>query len=405
MAAVGGLAVFAALGLGRFGYSAVLPTMQAQLGLSNTQAGALASWNLAAYVAVATVAGAVAARYGTRLVVSLGVLVTALAMLATGFVDGFVPASVARVFTGAGAGLVNVPAVALMAVWFGARRRGLATGVVISGSSLALVLAGPTVPWILATWGQDAWRLVWFVFAAAALLAAIAVALLLRDRPADVPPPRAGGPGAGFGRVATAPVAWWLGFVALAWGFSYVIYITFFVKRLTGEVGLSGQTAGTLFMVLGWASLICGVLWGHISDVYGRKHALAAVCGIQAVSYVAFALWDSLPGLIVSTLLFGITAWSVPGILGAACGDAFGARLAGASLGFVTLFLGIGQASGPLVAGALADAFGGFVPAFLLAAGVALAGSVGALLMPVARAEAHYARVTTGPRRAAPPEG
>ena len=55
--AVGTLVVFGALGLARFGYTMLLPPMQASLGLDNTQAGALATANLVGYLAL-TVVGA-----------------------------------------------------------------------------------------------------------------------------------------------------------------------------------------------------------------------------------------------------------------------------------------------------------------------------------------------------------
>lgn len=48
----------------------------------------------------------------------------------------------------------------------------------------------------------------------------------------------------------------------------------------------------------------------------------------------------------------------------AACGDILGPKLAPAALGFITLFLGIGQAIGPYAAGAIADAEGSFAPVF-----------------------------------------
>ncbi|MBN1417421.1 MAG: YbfB/YjiJ family MFS transporter, partial [Planctomycetes bacterium] len=67
-----------------------------------------------------------------------------------------------------------------------------------------------------------------------------------------------------------------------------------------------------------------------------------------------------------------------PAIMAAACGDVLGARMAPAALGFITVFFGVGQALGPTVAGAIADAAGSFGPAFALAAGVALAGAAGA---------------------------
>ena len=83
-------------------------------------------------------------------------------------------------------------------------------------------------------------------------------------------------------------------------------------------------------------------------------------------------------------MLYGLTAWSIPAIMAAACGDVLGARLAAAGIGFVTLFMGIGQAAGPVVAGAMADASQSFLPAMLLAAVVALVGAaLAAFLRPL----------------------
>jgi MFS family permease len=130
-------------------------------------------------------------------------------------------------------------------------------------------------------------------------------------------------------------------------------------------------------MTMGWFSLLCGVIWGHVSDVIGRKWAMAIVYLIQATAFSLFG-WSSGAGLVVSAVLFGLTAWSIPAIVAAACGDVVGPKLAPAALGFVTLFFGIGQAAGPTVAGAMADAAGSLQPAMLLAAGVAVAGAIGA---------------------------
>jgi MFS family permease len=94
-----------------------------------------------------------------------------------------------------------------------------------------------------------------------------------------------------------------------------------------------------------------------------------------------FALWPSPPGFVLSAVLFGITAWSIPAIMAATCGDLLGPRLAPAGLGFITLFFGIGQALGPGVAGVIADATHSLSPALLLAAVVALLGAVGSLFL------------------------
>jgi MFS family permease len=121
-----------------------------------------------------------------------------------------------------------------------------------------------------------------------------------------------------------------------------------------------------------------------VSDRIGRKAALVVVFVIQAAAFGLFAVPGVNAAFTVSALLFGITAWSIPAIMAAACGDVLGPRYAPAALGFITLFFGIGQAAGPSIAGAMADAAGSFGPAYWLAAGVALTGACGALLLPVA---------------------
>jgi MFS family permease len=172
-----------------------------------------------------------------------------------------------------------------------------------------------------------------------------------------------------------------MGLTYVAFGFSYIIYITFFFKHLITEGGYTRESAGNLFMLVGWLSLFCGVIWGTVSDRLGRRYALVIVYLIQAAAFSLFALWPEPPGFLLSSVLFGLTAWSIPAIMAAACGDVLGAKMAPAALGFITLFFGIGQAVGPSVAGAIADATGTFNPAFLLAGIVALFGAVGSLFL------------------------
>jgi MFS family permease len=178
---------------------------------------------------------------------------------------------------------------------------------------------------------------------------------------------------------------WLLGLVYVAFGFSYIIYMTFFNKCLIAEGGYTQEEAGRLFMMVGWVSLFCGLIWGSVSDVIGRKWALAMVYTIQAAAFGLFAAWPTRAGFTTSAVLFGLTAWSIPGIVAATCGDLLGARLAPAALGFVTLFFGAGQVAGPYVAGAIADRWGSFGGAMWLAAGVAAAGAAGAAALPLTR--------------------
>ena len=181
--------------------------------------------------------------------------------------------------------------------------------------------------------------------------------------------------------VYRSPVVWHVGLIYVAFGFSYIIYVTFFTKYLIAERGYTQAEAGGLFMTLGWLSLACGLLWGWVSDHIGRKAALVIVYLIHTLAFGLFALWPAPPGLLLSAVLFGLSAWSIPAIMAALCGDLLGPRLAPAGLGFITLFFGIGQALAPSAAGLIADAAGSLAPAMLLAAAVALLGALGSLLL------------------------
>ena len=176
---------------------------------------------------------------------------------------------------------------------------------------------------------------------------------------------------------------WYLGLVYVAFGFSYIIYMTFFTKGLIADLGYSPGAAGRLFMIMGWFSLFCGLIWGVVSDVIGRRRSLVVVYLLHTLAFSLFALWPTVPGVTLSAILFGLTAWSIPAIMAAACGDILGPRMAPAGLGLITLLFGAGRAAGPSLAGIVADAAGSFSPAFLLAAVVALFGAVGAALVRI----------------------
>ncbi|MCK5570530.1 MAG: YbfB/YjiJ family MFS transporter, partial [Spirochaetes bacterium] len=97
---VGMFMVFGALGLARFGYSLVLPAMQAALGLDNTRAGGLATANLIGYLLLSLVGGAMASRYGPRFTVSAGMALVGAGMFFTGFSNSFWSAVLWRSVTG-----------------------------------------------------------------------------------------------------------------------------------------------------------------------------------------------------------------------------------------------------------------------------------------------------------------
>lgn len=212
----------------------------------------------------------------------------------------------------------------------------------------------------------------------------------LHNRPEEVgqrpygasglPPPPPGGP-ARWREVFANRGLWALGAIYACFGFSYVIYATFFGAYLVREGGLSPEAAGQLWGLAGALSLPSGLLWGALADRVGKRVGLAIVFGLHAVCFAIFALARSTPAFLASAILFGLTAWSIPAIMAAAVGDYARTSLTAAALGFITIIFGVGQAMGPPIGGGVADFTQSFSGAFLVASGVALVGCLGALTL------------------------
>jgi MFS family permease len=399
-----------ALGFGRFGYTVILPSMKMGLGLDAVKAADLATGNMIGYLSFAAVGGMLAARFGPRGVISLFMLVTGASMLLSGLASSYPLALAARTLTGIGSAGANIPVMALVAVWFAPRRRGLATGITVSGASIGLVVTGLLVPAILRRFGPGGWRQAWFVFAAFAFLMAVLGLIVLRNSPADkgcVPVGDAvgGASGSSLSGAAVNPSGgitgkprlnwsllyksgqiWHLAGIYVLFGFSYVIYATFFVDYLTSEAGFTIGRAGSLWSAVGMLSVASGFIWGSVSDRLGRKYGLALVFLLQGASYALFGLWRSIPGFYLSALFFALTAWSVPAIMAASAGDLLGTKMAAAAFGFISLLLSVGQALGPFVAGRIAALTGSYSYSFAAAAVAALLGAAAALFLKMGTA-------------------
>ncbi|MBN1686271.1 MAG: YbfB/YjiJ family MFS transporter [Spirochaetales bacterium] len=379
IAGVGILVVMGAIGLARFGYTLILPRMSTALQLSETGSGGVATANLVGYLLFSLAGGVLATRYSPRKVIVVSLVITGAALCGSGLSKDLPTAALWRFLAGAGGG-ANVPMMGLVSAWFSSRRRGLASGIIVSGSSFALLLTGVTLPPVMTANAAAGWKHAWYILGATTIIIAIVSLLVLKDAPPGAPRP-ARGQKRQSTRIAKLRRAWPLAGLYMLFGFSYVIFATFFARYLSSEAMLAEKTVGGLWSLIGGVSIASGFLWGAVSDRFGRKAAFAWIFALQAATYLVFALWQAMPGYILATLLFALTAWSIPAVMGAAVGDTFGPAAAPAVLGFVTLIFGIGQSLGPLIAGAVADSSGTYKFAFLLAAGAALIGVPVSLLI------------------------
>jgi MFS family permease len=391
--AAGSVGIFACLGLGRFALGMLLPSMGLSLELSRSQMGWISTGNFVGYMAAVMLGGRMVARWGARRSVVAGLALVALSMMAVSRAEGFGQILALYVLTGYGSGAANVPVMGLIAHWFGRRMRGRAAGFVVIGSGFAIMAAGALVPAINAAFGAEGWRVSWLVIGLMVLGAAVIDLVVLRDTPAELGlspvTGNAADPAGPAPVCAAAPtpsakrrILAHLGLVYAAFGFTYVIYATFIVTALVQERGFPESTAGIFWSWIGFLSLASGPVFGGLSDRIGRRAGLMIVFAFQATAYALVAAPLPEPFLYASIALFGLAVWAIPSIMAAAVGDYLGPEQAAAAFGTITFIFALGQIAGPAIAGWMADAWGGFSGAFIMAALVAGLGMAGAAFLP-----------------------
>ena len=356
------------LGLARFAYTPLLPVMQAQTGLGDAAAGALAAVNYAGYMS-----GALAAawldnvRWRHRLY-STGLW---LALLTTGAMglSAWWPAWALWRYIG---GLCGASGMllgsGLVLGWLMQHGRRPELGLHFMGIGLGIVLSAMGA-WGLGQLWSD-WATQWW---ALALVGLVFFVPAWRWRP-PVPPAPAAKPA---GAVETPMPKRWLwtmlaSYFAAGWGF--VISATFTVAIVEREPALAGQGPWAWALV-GLAATPAVFVWDRIARSLGdiRTLMLAFVLQILAVMLPAAsgALWAALAGAVG----YGATFIGIVSLTLALVGRRSPAN-PGKAMARLTLSYGAAQIIAPAVTGAMAQASGSFKGGLWLTAAVMTAGLV-----------------------------
>ncbi|MBT3388196.1 MAG: MFS transporter [Desulfobacula sp.] len=384
--ALTGMAVlFSCLGLGRFSLGMLLPSMGISLDLNYSQMGLIGTGNFVGYMISVILAGIIARAIGARWTISLGLVLVGSSMVLISRAGGFMEVMALYVATGIGSGLANVPMMGLVSHWFFKSNRGRAAGTMLSGNGIAIVFTGLFIPWVNSSMGAEGWRIGWLTIGAISLVIAAVAAFFLRNEPGEkglTPLGKAGAvpiPSESDLKKEPKSNKWTmvhLGCIYALFGATYVVYATFIVTAMINERGFGENTAGTFWAVVGGLSIFSGPLFGWLSDRLGRKIGMMLVFTLFTISYILVAANLPNPFLYASIGIFGLAVWSIPTIMSAAVGDYAGPVRAVKAFGFITLFFGVGQISGPAVAGFTADITGTFSMAFWLCAALTISAVV-----------------------------
>ncbi len=292
-----GVVLAAAMGVGRFVFTPILPLMESQAGLSKHAATLLATGNYLGYLigaGLGIVIPALARRRsalrasGVVLVLSLLAMPLAHTVAAWLLVRGLAGVASAVIFMVAGNAILSQLA-STRPHAVGWAYGGVGAGIAASGALIIIVKA------------VSDWQVAWYSSAALAAL------LLAAGWSVGAAGQQAGSTAGAQLEPARRHHGW---FVLLAGsyfleGTGYIIAGTFLVAAVAADG--PGWLGGTVWTIVGLAAIPSCALWTWMSTHVSRPTLITGALLLQAVGVALPALSGSVPAATVSAVLFGAT--------------------------------------------------------------------------------------------------
>jgi predicted MFS family arabinose efflux permease len=360
--AVGGLAaIAAAIGIGRFIYTPILPPMAEALHLTQGETGLIASANFLGYLAGALAAASPRLPGGPRAWLLAALATSAATTGAMAWADGMPAFMALRFIGGAASAYVLVLASALVLERLNAVGRGNLSAVHFSGVGTGITVSA-LLTWALAAAGMD-WRALWLGGGLLSLAALPVVAAFVPAAPAPAAQQTVAKPAAADVRLTLLTLAYGL------FGFGYVITVTFIVVIVRGSPPAAAMEP-IFWLVLGLAAIPSVALWVAAGRRLGAVRAFAIACMVEAAGVLASVAWPTSAGLFLAAALLGGTFMGLTA-LGLIAARNLAPENPRRPLAIITAGFGLGQIVGPIVAGYGFDLTGSFyLPSLLAAAGL-----------------------------------
>ncbi len=254
---------------------------------------------------------------------------------------------------------------AIASRWF-TKNRGLALGIVASGSGMGSLLLVPGVERLVST--VD-WSRAFLVCGIAAGVLVVSAALFLREPPQY--PRAAKQPEKQSSTTLSQAIKdarfWLVMAIFLLFLFGTQIVLVHIVNYAT-DVGIDPLVAATFVSVIGAVSIAGRLSTGVITEKIGLYKSLAAICAFLTLSFVLLLFTRSVWSFYVFAVIFGITYGGEVTQIPLVVARFFGTKVMATLMGVVLFVTGFGGAAGPWLAGWIYDVTGSYDWAFIIGA-------------------------------------
>ena len=353
----GAAAMAAAMGIGRFAYTPILPAMHSQASLSAANAGFLATLNFAGYM-LATLWPLLARRLGSapgpKTTLRFALATCFAATLAMALTDSVTLWGALRFISGFASALAMIYATTMVLDALARSNRSGAAAIHFSGVGVGITVSGLMV--LLFEHLQVGWRGMWIGAAALiALLVPVVLVTVARRTPRTAAMPA---PAPSRADAARERNPWWLVAAYTCAGLGFIVSGTF-LPLIAKQSPATAPYAAFCWVIVGMAAIPSNVLWARVARRAGATISLVVQYALQALAVVLPIFWQTPFALLIGGLLLGGTFMGIVTVASARARDIAPQRTA-EMLALMTACYSVGQIVGPPMAGLIATRTGSF---------------------------------------------
>jgi len=338
-------------------YGVFFSPIEAEYGWSRGALSVAYSIFMAVYAAMQLVSGALYDLRGPKVTLSLGMLA------GIGFILCSTISSLWQLYlfygvvAAIGVGALYVPCTSTAMKWF-PHRKGLATGFVVAGLGVGMLVLAPLSKYLIAVYG---WRFA-FSFLGFMFIVVMALTVLIVEDPRreDLRPSPMR---RGAAKEAIKSKLFWLIYIAFSLGSLAGAMVIIHVVPYAEDLGIPALAAALIVSLIGISNIIGRIGVGAILDKVGVKATLSSCFIAQAACtwmlLKVSGLWQLYAIAIVFGFSYGWIALYAPTV-----GEFFGMERVGSILGVLGTSFGLGAVVGPALAGVVFDVTKSYFIAF-----------------------------------------